>query len=206
MRFFLFLAFITLNLTASAQFWQSRPKRPPVEVLTSPSIVSNIQLKDDAPTKLATIKRPRSVYDLEVEEEMVLKDAKHNMRFRIYDQASYNFTDLAILYLKQNRFSEAKWYLLQSNNIAKPAGNTRHVLDNLYLLADIKTSIGEMPLAMADLQEAHDLASSKGMLTDVALVDKKIKHLQTNKVAAVKAELRYAEAVEAANANKTDGN
>lgn len=205
MRFFLFLVFVTLSLTASAQFWQRNPKRPPLEVLTAAPITSHIQLKDATPTKLEMVKLPRSVYNLEVEEEAILKEAKHNMRFRIYDQASYNFTDLAVLYLKQNRFSEAKWYLLQSNNIAKQAGNARHVLDNLYLLADIKTSIGELPLAMTDLQEAHDLAASKGMLTDVALVDKKIKFLQTNKIVAVKAELRYAEAVEAANA-KTDVN
>lgn len=205
MRFFLFLAFITLNLTASAQFWQRNPKRPPVEVLTATPVISFIKIKDEAPTKLAMVKVPRSVYDLEAEEDVILTEAKHNMRFRIYDKASYNFTDLAVLYLKQNRFSEAKWYLLQSNNIAKQAGNSRHVLDNLYLLADIKTSIGELPLAMADLKEAHDLATSKGMLTDVALADKKLKFLQTNKIVAAKVELRYAEAVEAANA-KADVN
>lgn len=204
MRFFLFLAFITLSLTASAQFWKRKPKPAP-EVLTVAPVTPHIQLKDVAPTKLDMVKVPRSVYALEIDEDLLLKEAKHNMRFRVYNQASYNFTDLAVLYLKQNRFSEAKWYLLQSNNIAKQAGNARHVLDNLYLLADIKTSIGELPLAMTDLQEAHDLAVSKGMLTDVALVDKKMKFLQTNKIVAVKAELRYAEAVEAANA-KADVN
>jgi len=203
MRFFLFLAFITLSLSASAQFWKRKPKPAP-EVLTVAPTTPHIQLKDVAP-KLEMVKLPRSIYALEVDEDAILKVAKHNMRFRIYNEASYNFTDLAVLYLKQNRFSEAKWYLLQSNNIAKQAGNVRHVLDNLYLLAEIKTSIGELPLAMTDLQEAHDLAVSKAMLTDVALVDKKIKFLQTNKIVAVKAELRYAEAVEAANA-KTDVN
>lgn len=203
MRFFLFLAFITLSLSASAQFWKRKPKPAP-EVLAVAPITPHIQLKDVAP-KLEMVKLPRSIYALEVDEDAILKVAKHNMRFRIYNEASYNFTDLAVLYLKQNRFSEAKWYLLQSNNIAKQAGNVRHVLDNLYLLAEIKTSIGELPLAMTDLQEAHDLAVSKAMLTDVALVDKKIKFLQTNKIVAVKAELRYAEAVEAANA-KTDVN
>ncbi|MFD2872440.1 hypothetical protein ACFS5N_08180 [Mucilaginibacter ximonensis] len=199
MRFFLFLVFVTLSLSASAQFWK-RKHKPAPEVLSLAPVSYQIQIKDNPPAKLEVVKIPRSVYDLEIEEASILKEAKHNMRFRIYDQASYNFTDLAILYLKQNRFSEAKWYLLQSNNIAKQAGNARHVLDNLYLLTDIKVSIGELTLAMADLLEAHDLAVSKGMQTDVALVNKKIKFLQTNKIVAVKAELRYAEAVEAANA------
>ncbi|GAA4101868.1 hypothetical protein GCM10022392_28490 [Mucilaginibacter panaciglaebae] len=159
---------------------------------------AQIQIKNTLPAKLEKVKLPRSVYNLEVEEEVVLKQAKHNMRFRVYDLASYNFSDLAALYLHQNRFSEAKWYLLQSNTIAKQAGNTRHVLDNLYLLADIKNAIGEQLLALTDLLEAHDLAVAKGMQTDVALIDKKVKFLQTNKIVAVKAELRYAEAVEAA--------
>lgn len=199
MRFFLFLVFVTLSLSASAQFWK-RKHKPAPEVLTVAPFTYQIQINNNPPSKLEMVKVPRSVYDLEIEEAAILKEAKHNMRFRIYDLASYNFTDLAVLYLKQNRFSEAKWYLLQSNNIAKQAGNARHVLDNLYLLTDIKISIGELPLAMTDLQEAHDLAVSKGMQTDVALVNKKIKFLQTNKIVAVKAELRYAEAVEAANA------
>ncbi|HEY9535190.1 MAG TPA: hypothetical protein VIQ77_11670 [Mucilaginibacter sp.] len=198
MRFFLFLVFITLNLTASAQFWKRKPKRSP-EVLTTTFITSvQFHIKDTSPAKLEKVTLPRSVYNLEVEEDAVLKEAKHNMRFRIYNQASYNFSDLAVLYLQQNRFSEAKWYLLQSNTIAKQSGNARHVLDNLYLLADIKNSIGEQLLALTDLQEAHDLAVAKGMQVDVALADKKIKFLQTNKIVAVKAELRYAEAVEAA--------
>jgi len=198
MRFFLSLTFLTLSLTASAQFWKRKPKPAP-EVLSVAFISpAQIQIKNILPAKLEKVNLPRSVYNLEVEEEAVLKQAKHNMRFRIYDQASYNFSDLAALYLQQNRFSEAKWYLLQSNTIAKQAGNARHVLDNLYILADIKNAIGEQPLALTDLQEAHDLAIAKGMQTDVALINKKMKFLQTNKIVAVKAELRYAEAVEAA--------
>ncbi len=148
---------------------------------------------------------PRSVYNLEAAEEVVLKEAKHNMRYRQYNLASYNFSELAALYLQQNRFSEAKWYLLQSNAIARQDQNIRHVLDNLAVLAEIKTSIGEAQLAMVDLQEAHDIATAKGMQTDLVSIDKKIKYLQTNKIAAVKAELRYAEAVEIAN-SKTPAN
>jgi hypothetical protein len=66
-------------------------------------------------------------------------------------------------------------------------------------LAGIKTQIGEISLAKLDLQEARDLASAKGMQTDLVEIDKKINYLQTNKVVTAKAEMRYAEAVEAAN-------
>ncbi|WP_214073270.1 hypothetical protein [Mucilaginibacter sp. dw_454] len=204
MRFFLFLALSTLSLTASAQFWQSNPKpvREPflsaVQFSSSQSISNQIQ-KAVLPAALVAIQLPRSSFNLEAEEDVILKQAKHNMRFRVYNDASYNFTALAVLYLQQNRFSEAKWYLLQSNNIAKQGTDTRHVLDNLYLLAQIKSAIGEQTLAMADLQEARELAVAKAMQPDITVIDNKIKFLQTSKVAVVKAELRYAEAVELEN-------
>jgi hypothetical protein len=201
-KYILLLLFCTPGLTASAQFWRKKPKPAPLVVLeavqTQPVITFNTTINTSA-QNIHGVDLPRSVYNLELAEEVVLKEAKHNMRFRQYNLASYNFSDLAALYLKQNRFSEAKWYLLQSNAIAHQAENIRHLLDNLFVLADIKTTIGEMPLAMVDLQEAHDIAIAKGMQADLTAIDKKIKYLQTNKIAAVKAELRYAEAVEIAN-------
>lgn len=203
-RFTLLLAFCILSLTASAQFWKRKPKAPQPELEAAPpafSVVSTFRLST-AVIDIANIRLTRSAYQLELAEEALLKEAKHNMRFRIYNLASYNFSDLAGLYLQQNRFSEAKWYLLQSNAIARQAENTRHLLDNLSLLADIKTTIGETALAMVDLQEAHDVATAKGMLTDLTTIDKKIKYLQTNKLIAAKVALRYANAVEVANANK----
>ncbi|MGF7079264.1 hypothetical protein [Mucilaginibacter sp. UYCu711] len=204
MRFTFLLAFCILSLTASAQFWRRKPKAPQPElesVHPAFSIVNKIPLSATA-GNLPAVQLTHSVYQLEIAEEAMLKEAKHNMRFRIYNLASYNFSDLAALYLQQNRFSEAKWYLLQSNAIARQAENTRHLLDNLLILADIKTTIGENALAMVDLQEAHDVATAKAMLTDLTAIDNKIKYLQTNKLIAAKVALRYADAVEVANANK----
>jgi hypothetical protein len=203
-RFTFLLAFCILSLTASAQFWRHKPKalQPELEsVQPAFSIVNKISISAVA-GNLPTVQLTQSVYQLEIAEEAMLKEAKHNMRFRVYNLASYNFSDLAALYLKQNRFSEAKWYLLQSNAIARQAENTRHLLDNLLILADIKTTIGENALAMVDLQEARDVATAKGMLTDLTTIDNKIKYLQTNKLIAAKVALRYADAVEVANANK----
>ncbi|MES2378516.1 MAG: hypothetical protein V4553_18130 [Bacteroidota bacterium] len=206
MRFTFLLAFCILSLSASAQFWRRKPKAPQPELeAVQPALsITNTIPVSIAANNLPALQLTRSVYQLEIAEEAMLKEAKHNMRFRVYNQASYNFSDLAALYLQQNRFSEAKWYLLQSNTIARQAENTRHLLDNLLILADIKTTIGETVLAMVDLQEAHDIATTKGMLTDLTAIDKKIKYLQTNKLIAAKVALRYADAVEIANANKAN--
>jgi hypothetical protein len=198
MRFILLLIFCTTTLTASAQFWRRKPEPKPETLvavsLPPPTIVS----KSIADYNFRPVQLTRSAYSIELAEEAILKEAKHNMRFREYSMASYNFSDLAALYLQQNRFSEAKWYLLQSNDIARRSENTRHLLDNLLILSDIKIQIGENTLAMADLQDARDVATAKGMLTDLTLIERKIKHLQTNKILTAKAELRYADAVEAA--------
>lgn len=196
------LIFCTIGFTASAQFWQRKPKPP-----EHPPLLQELQLNTKvaiAPIHISTpnvhdVQLRRSVYNIEAAEEMVLKDAKHNMRFRIYNSASYNFSDLAELYMQQNRFSEAKWYLLQSNEISRQQDDTKHTLSNLLLLATIKIQIGEIALANLDLQEAHDIAAAKGMQTDVAEIDKRIKFLQTNKIATAKVETHYAEAVEIAN-------
>jgi hypothetical protein len=206
MRFILLVFFCFVTLTASAQFWRRKPQ-PQTETgtLTSvslppPTINTNALLTIGSFSPVS-VQLTRSAYSIELAEEAILIQAKHNMRFREYSMASYNFSDLAALYLQQNRFSEAKWYLLQSNDIARRSENTRHLLDNLLILSDIKIQIGENTLAMADLQDARDVATTKGMLTDLTLIEKKIKRLQNNKTVAVKADLRYADAVEAAAAN-----
>lgn len=137
-----------------------------------------------------------------IEEAAMIKIAKHNMRFRSYVDASYNFNDLADLYLRQNRFSEAKWYLLQSNTIARNTDNGRHLISNLLILAEIKSVIGETALALVDLREARQIAMSKNIKVDIAAIDNKIKNLLTNKTTLNKVELRYANAVEIANSAK----
>jgi hypothetical protein len=130
---------------------------------------------------------------------LLIRQAKYNMHYRIFNLASNNFTDLASFYILQNRFSEAQWYLLQSNAITSTNGDNKHTLSNLLMLADIKARIGENGLAQAELQEARGLAITKGLLADLTEIDKRIKYLQTTKIVTAKPAMRYAESVEAAN-------
>jgi len=139
------------------------------------------------------------LFDYDKVEQAMLKEAKRNMRYRVYQEACYNFTDLAGLYLLHNRFSEAKWYLLQSIALSH---NNKLKLANLLTLAGIKTDLGETLLAKKDLQQARTLANAYGLSADVTEIDKRLAALITNKPLAVKPQLRYAEPVEAA-ARKT---
>jgi hypothetical protein len=122
-----------------------------------------------------------------------LEAAEHHMRFREYDEASYEFTDLAELYIKQNRFSEAKWYLLQSNAITRPQADDMHTITNLMDLAMVKANIGELLQSQQDLDEAHGLAMAKGWIAKVTDIEKEQQFIKINKTASSpKMELRYA--------------
>ena len=135
------------------------------------------------------------IFDFNEMERSMLKEAKHNMRYREYQQASHSFTDLAGLYLLHNRFSEAKWYLLQSISLSHDA---KLKLSNLLTLAGIKTDLGEVSLAKTDLQQARTLANANGLKADVIEIDKRLTALINSKPLIIKPELRYSDAVEAA--------
>jgi hypothetical protein len=132
-------------------------------------------------------------YTLEATSKMVMEMAKHNMRFRVYNDASYNFSELAALYVKLRRLSEAKWYYLQSNNISRQENDDKHTISNLVSLAAIKVDIGDIPSAKADLTEARDLARLHGMQTETADIEKKMLLLAQNITPTLKPEVKYAE-------------
>jgi hypothetical protein len=198
MRSILLGFFCLVSLSASAQ-WISFKKHERFPLLEQPRTFSAkkivIHAKFDKP-RLRNQTLPLSQYALEVRENAVMKIAQHNMRFRIYNVASYNFSELAGLYVLQNRFSEAKWYFLQSNLIARQQNDDKHTIANLMALASVKADIGDFVLAQDDLMEAKEIASAKGRLIDLIEIEKKLKTIQRNRITSTRTDLRYAEAVE----------
>ncbi len=69
---------------------------------------------------------------------------------------SYN--NLGNLYLQQNRYSEAKWYILQSAQLSRNRNDVVNIIGSLLILADIKGQIGDYKLAQKDLDEALALS------------------------------------------------
>jgi len=200
MRFFLLLAFCALSLNTSAQFWKKKVRYAQLEAPRS-AVMPHFNISGPRIPKIsyATIACPL-VFDFDMAERAMLKEAKRNMRYRVYQQASSNFSDLASLYLLHNRFSEAKWYLLQSNALTH---DVKLNLANLLTLAGIKTNLGDVLLARTDLQEARVLANANGLKADIAEIDKRLIALNTNKPLSVRPELRYSADVEAAANRKT---
>jgi hypothetical protein len=208
MRFVLFIFLVTLSFSASAQWWRidqkfrKKQERPPVIEQVTDHSIARLHTETINHPKIQRVKLGPSDYSFEVAESIVMKEAQHNMRFRIYNDASYNFSELARLYVLQNRLSEAKWYLLQSNIISRQQNDDKHTISNLIDLALIKANIGDYILALDDLTEAHDLASLKGLTVYLAEIEKKMLYIKQNRPSSPKLVLRYAETPQ--NNNKTE--
>ncbi|MBB5397242.1 hypothetical protein [Mucilaginibacter sp. AK015] len=202
MRYIILVFLCVITLSASAQWYRldfKKHKRYPlIAQVKDHSLKKFLAAKTPAynPQKLALVVIPPSQFSLQINERIVMRAAQHNMRFREYAQASYRFSELAQIYVSQNRLSEAKWYYLQSILISKQQNDFKHTIDNLVSLALIKADLGDITQAQQDLTEARDLARNTGRNADVKMIEGKIKFVQNNKVWLPKSELRYAEAVD----------
>lgn len=186
----------TVSFSASAQWWRlKKHERLPLLEQALPSPPENfVTATPTAPhPRIYSYTLCRSDFSLEAEEQLVMKTAQHNMRYRVYNLASYNFSELARLYVQQNRFSEAKWYFLQSCFLSRQLKNDRLTISNLSDLAMVKSEIGDFVLAQQDLLEARDIASAHGWLIELIDVEKKMGYIQHNRFAALHTDTRYAE-------------
>jgi hypothetical protein len=199
MKFILLIFFAAICTTASAQWYnvsqllKKKVVRPPVIEMVPGRYIARFPAVKFPSVKIHPIVIDRSEYSLEAAEAVVMKEAQHNMRFRIYNDASYNFTELAHMYVKQNRYSEAKWYLLQSNNISRQENDDKHTIENLIDLATIKANMGDIALAEQDLAEAHDLAQAKGLPQYLETIDLATQYIRQNKQPKQRPALIYAD-------------
>ncbi|MGZ3820660.1 MAG: hypothetical protein ACXVB6_08735 [Mucilaginibacter sp.] len=187
-----------VSFSASAQLFHiSLHKKhevlPYIKSVKDNSVSRIVILPKSARTDVRIIYLGQSQYFNEMAAASAMRSAKHNMSWRLYNEASYNFSDLALCYIKLNRFSEAKWYLLQSIKISREENDDKHTVSNLISLALIKTNAGDLTSARADLIEARDLALAKGMQAQVIEIEKKMLLLDRGTATTVKPDLKYAE-------------
>lgn len=81
-----------------------------------------------------------------------------------------SFQALADIYHQQNRYSEAKWFYIQANTLARKANDKSNIISSLISLAKVKYALGHYELALKDYQEAELLASKNkniGKLVEV---------------------------------------
>lgn len=68
------------------------------------------------------------------------------------------FNNLAIVYRDQKKYSQAKWFILQSNTLSRVKNDVPNIISSLLVLASVKTDIQDYSLAMQDLNEALTLS------------------------------------------------
>ena len=198
MRFILLFFICTISFSASAQWWRldlklkKHERFPIIDSVTDHSIERLPVYVIDQP-KIKELFIDRSEDSFLAAEDIVMKSAQHNMRFRVYTDASYNFSDLAHLYILQNRFSEAKWFLLQSNAISRQQNDDKHTVANLIDLALIKAYSSDYVQAQQDLNEAHDIANLKGLQDEMVEIEQMTQYIKRNKLSTAKPVLRYAD-------------
>jgi hypothetical protein len=199
MKFILFVFISTISFSASAQWWRldlklkKHERFPLIDHVTDHSIAGLPAATAVSQAEIKELFLDRSEYNNEAAENIIMKTAQHNMRFRIYNDASYNFSDLAHLYIQQNRFSEAKWFLLQSNIISRQENDDKHTIANLIDLAIVKANTGYYEQAQQDLNEAHELAGLKRLQNVLPEIEKTMLYLKQNKESLSKSVLRYAD-------------
>lgn len=134
----------------------------------------------------------RSWYSIHAEEVSIMRNLRHSARYGS-EAMRIQFDNLANFYFSQNRFSEAKWYMLRSNAIARQKKDYGHIVGSLVALADVKSYLGDFKQADEDLSEAKIIASSHSLLPDLLLIEQHFKQIRINKETGLKPENHYAD-------------
>jgi tetratricopeptide (TPR) repeat protein len=74
------------------------------------------------------------------------------------------FDHLAKVYLAQKKYSQAKWFILQSNSLSRAKNDNPNIITSLITLAKIKAEAGDSKLAMGDLDEAIQISAKNKYL------------------------------------------
>jgi hypothetical protein len=70
-----------------------------------------------------------------------------------------SFDMLAKVYHVQHKYTQAKWFILQSNTLSRAKNDNPQIITSLIELSSIKTDIKDYKLALRDLNEALTLSS-----------------------------------------------
>ncbi|MET3980212.1 tetratricopeptide (TPR) repeat protein [Mucilaginibacter sp. UYP25] len=88
-----------------------------------------------------------------------------------------SFDDLAHVYVAQRKFSEAKWFTLQSNKISRQIKDIPNIINSLVKLSAIKMELKEYKMALRDLNEALKWSSGNNMPKLEAVVQQNYAYL-----------------------------
>ncbi|GAB3912898.1 tetratricopeptide repeat protein [Mucilaginibacter boryungensis] len=137
--------------------------------------IANYYLKYDS----IALKRTRTVYQ-DAAADYTIKALHSYSRYNDSNGLLLSFNNLVRIYKDQKKFSQAKWFILQSNTISRMRNDTRNVIASLIELAGIKMSIKDYKLAQRDLDEALSLSSQNHFSKQESMVQTSYASLYTH--------------------------
>lgn len=82
-----------------------------------------------------------------------------------------SFNSLAKVYRSQHKYTQAKWFILQSNSLSRALNDVPNIMSSLLVLANIKMEIKDYRLAMRDLDEALILSKTNHYPEDESKIE-----------------------------------
>lgn len=134
------------------------------EIMHASSSMKNLHAVASSLAEIADIKFLQKNYT-EAEQD-ILKKALPMFYYKVKDQAGvmHCYDRLAHIYEGQNRFSEAKWFYVQANMVAREIRHEQGLMASLINLAHVKNTIGDYDLAIRDYKEAQQIASRNNLI------------------------------------------
>ena len=109
-----------------------------------------------------TSKRTKYIYE-ENAIGYTLKAIHYYSKYNDTTGLRISYSNLATVYRSEKKFTQAKWFILQANTLARDKNDVPNIISSLLELALIKTDIQDYSLAMRDLNEALHLSSANHM-------------------------------------------
>jgi tetratricopeptide (TPR) repeat protein len=91
------------------------------------------------------------------------------------------FDHLALVYHLQKKYTQAKWFFIQSNSLSRDGRDTINIITSLINLASVKEDIKDFSLAKRDLTEALLLAKTRPKVDEQIEVQKALAEYYTKK-------------------------
>jgi len=98
---------------------------------------------------------------LSYENAAVSYSLKSLHEYNSYDDSTglrESYTNLSTAYNAERKYTEAKWFILQANTVARYQADTANIISTLLALAAIKSEIKDYTLAMGDLDKALQMS------------------------------------------------
>jgi tetratricopeptide (TPR) repeat protein len=162
------LVFASANMPDSLNRWQQKPKASILDSLKEQLDAGiNDSLKAPIYTRIAA---EYLIYDTlsdKAQRRIYQNAAISNTLHAIHYYSKYNdstglrisFDALARIYHAQRKYTQAKWFIIQSNSIARIQNDNLNLIASLIELSSIKADIKDYTLAMRDLNEALQISA-----------------------------------------------